>query len=320
MSLSHFVKIPDIRDKLKPLRPKLPRKINVALKVESCSPRYMLVGTAFDYLLRFELQRQAPHAISRPLVGEAAIDMIWESHNGGGSFLNLLKDDQGMVTQLTGPNACMVADRGAMEDLAKEVAGRARNAVEKAKSAITAYLKNKSPTRPEKEDLAAHAVRLAKLEELCRSSRFDPSFEEADQEDVEELLALLAVVPVGELLHDKILLLNPTFGESSRLVGGADADLIAGDTLIDFKTTKAGEVTAEYLDQLLGYFLLARNQSRADPKFPIINRLAIYFCRHGHLWPLNSSAWTEHPQFAEIEQWFFSRAKEEFRHLNSKPN
>ena len=69
--------------------PKLPRKINVPLKVESCSPRYMLIGTAFDYLLRFELQRQAPHAVTDSLVAEAATDMLWESHKGGGSFLNL---------------------------------------------------------------------------------------------------------------------------------------------------------------------------------------------------------------------------------------
>ena len=318
MSLSHFLKIPAVRDKLKPLRPKMPRKINVALQVESRSTRYILVGIAFDYLLRFELQRQAPHAISRPLVAEAAIDAIWKSHNGSGWFIQLSKDDQGVVSELTDPNARMNADQKAMEDLAKEVAGRARNTLEKGKSAIAAYLKNKSPTRPEKEDLAAHAIRFAKLEELCRSHRFDPSFEEANQEDVKELLALLAIAPVEVLLHDKVLLLNPTFGESSRLVSGADADLIAGDTLIDFKTTKAGEVTAEYLDQLLGFFLLARNQRLADPTFPVINRLALYFCRHGHLWTLNASAWTEHPQFAEIEEWFFSRAKEEYPRLNRK--
>jgi hypothetical protein len=34
-------------------------------------------------------------------------------------------------------------------------------------------------------------------------------------------------------------------------VGGADTDLIAGDTLVDFKTTKDGTVTAAILDQSL---------------------------------------------------------------------
>ena len=211
-------------------------------------------------------------------------------------------------------------DHHADEELAKEVAGCARIVVENAKSAIAAYLKYKSPTRAKKVDLAAHAIRLAKLEELPRSMRFDPSFKEADPADVDELLALLAVARVDALLDDTVLFLNPTFGEPSRLVGGTDADLIAGDTLIDFKTTKAGDVKAEYLDQLLSYFLLARNERRTDPTFPAINRLAIYFCRHGHLWMLNASAWTEHPQFAETEEWFFSRAKEEFGRLTRKPS
>src|SRR4051812_21440099 len=34
--------------------------------------------------------------------------------------------------------------------------------------------------------------------------------------------------------------------EASRLMGGADADLIAGDTLLDSKTTTAGEAKVDY--------------------------------------------------------------------------
>jgi hypothetical protein len=312
-----------VRDKLKPLRPKLPRKINAPLKVESRSPRYKLVGTAFDYLLRFELQRRAPHAVATSWVAESAPDKTWWKEDRRGSFINLSKDDQGVISALKDPSAWLRDPRLAkeLEELAQEVAGRARKVIEKAKTAHAAFMKNTSPTRPEQADLAGHAVRLAKLDDTSRSCAYlDPTFEDADQEDVEELLALLAIVPVDMLLHYEFLLLNPTFGEASRLVGGADADLIAGDMLIDLKVTKDGKVKAEYLDQLLGYFLLARNQSRVDPMFPIINRLAIYFCRQGHLWMLNTSAWTEHPQFAEIEEWFFSRAKEKFRHLNRKPN
>ena len=55
---------------------------------------------------------------------------------------------------------------------------------------------------------------------------------------MEDLLSMLEIVPFGSLLHKKTVLLNPTFEESSVLVGGADADLIAGDLLIDFKVTK----------------------------------------------------------------------------------
>jgi hypothetical protein len=226
----------------------------------------MLVGTAFDYLLRFELQRRAPHAVTEPLTAESAPHLMWRP----GYFAYLSMDPRE-----TPPEEA--------EEVAKKEAGRARNVVERAKAAVAAYSKRKEPDRSTQADLAAHAIRLGKLEDYCRSLRFDPSFEEAAPEDVEELLDLLSVVPFDALIHPQGMLLNPTFGEASRLVGGADADLIAGDTLIDFKTTTAGEAKVEYLDQLFGYFLLARDRRRTDPAFPEVKRFAIYTLR-GQNW------------------------------------
>jgi hypothetical protein len=82
--------------------------------------------------------------------------------------------------------------------------------------------------------------------------------------------------------------------------------------LVDFKTTKKGEMQPTDLDQLCGYFLLSRHHSRADAQFPEVKRAALYFCRHGHLWVLDVAAWTNHPQFAETEEWFFKRAGDVF--------
>ena len=64
MSFKSFVSMPDVAAKIKSLRPAISRKIPVQIKVEPRSKRYSLIGTAFDYLLRFELQRRAPHAVS----------------------------------------------------------------------------------------------------------------------------------------------------------------------------------------------------------------------------------------------------------------
>src|SRR5262249_5693389 len=142
-----------------------------------------------------------------------------------------------------------------------------------------------------------HAVRLAKVDELVRAGQLNPSIDNADQEDVEDLLALLAIVPFDALTHPQTMILNPAFW-------GADTDLITGDMLVDFKTTKGNEMQADNLDQLFGYYLFARHRRRVEPTFPIINRLAIYFCRHGHLWTLNTATWTDNQQFAEVEEWF----------------
>jgi len=96
---------------------------------------------------------------------------------------------------------------------------------------------------------------------------------------------------------------------ASAKVGGADGDLITGDALVDFKTTKSDEIKADYLDQLLGYYVLIRQHRRTDPTFPEINRLGLYFCRHGHLWTADAATWTNQPEFPEVERWFIDHAK-----------
>jgi hypothetical protein len=194
----------------------------------------------------------------------------------------------------------------------EEVAKCARAIIEKAKSAAAIYRNTEVPRPSERSKLAAHAIRLAKLDSVYRAGRLDPHFQDAAPEDVEDLLAMVAIVPLDSLLHPDVVLLNPSFSESSELVGGADADLIVGDLLVDVKATKKPDMKGKDLDCLLGYFLLARHRRRADPTFPEIRRVAFYFARHALLWPLVVTVWTEHPDFLKIEEWFFDRAKQVF--------
>ena len=302
MSLKSFIAMPDVRDRIKPLRPQLPRKIDASLKVEPRTKSYMLVGTAFDYLLRFELQRQAPHAREKQWVAEFAPERIWRESDGTTVFM----DPRRTYNDNAGPPP--ESDYKAVYELAQRV----RGIVEEAKIYVATYLKSKRPGRTRREEIAGHAIRLAKLDSVYRTWELDPQFETADSADIQDLVALLAVVPFDALLHKQVMLLNPTFGESSRLVGGADADLITGDMLVDFKTTKKNSMSVADLDQLLGYFLLARNQRRTDSQFPEIKKLGLYFCRHGYLWAIDTDNWTDHPQFLDVEKWFLKRAGEVF--------
>ncbi|MHB1565155.1 MAG: hypothetical protein ACYCXG_00275 [Acidiferrobacter sp.] len=136
-----------------------------------------------------------------------------------------------------------------------------------------------------------------------------PDFEEADQDDVQDLLDLLAITPLADFVHDEILWLNPSFGDASRTVGGADADLIVGDMLVDIKTTKDDAIKPEHLNQLLGYFLLARQHRATNPAFPPINKIGLYYSRYGHLHSFEASAWTDHPAFPETERWFLRKSR-----------
>lgn len=305
MSLTSFINMDDVRAKLRVLHPKVSRRINVPCKVEPRSDRYALIGTAFDYLLRFEIQRRAPHAITGEWVAEHAADLLGKEEGNFATWVSLTEDGNGLVRP--------AQDESEMDDeLSEKVCRYAHNVVENAKSTVAAYVVNELPTRQEQAEMAAHAIRLANLDPFLRELQLNSGFDEVNNDDVEELLDMLAIVPFNMLIGNGPLFLNPTFGASSRLVGGADADLITGNMLVDLKVKKRVEIRAKELDQLLGYFLLARNQERVSSDFPKINKVALYFSRHGFLWSLDTSAWTYNPQFLEIEEWFLKRAEQVF--------
>lgn len=278
MSLTSFLDIKDVNDRLKPLRPKMPRSLTLDLLVEPKTNHRSTVGTAFDYLLRFEIKRRAPNAVERE---------YW------------------------------VAEPGPFPDA--KTLDRAFQITASARIAYAEYLRTERPRRAQLEQLAAHAIRLAKVDVIVRSGYIDPTLEEADPSDIEDLTALLKVVPFDRLLDAKTMILNPTFGRSSMLVGGADADLIAGNVLIDFKTVVNSVIKPKDLDQLLGYWLLGRHERRTNTSFPEVNSAGIYFARHGHLWTVDVSAWTQHPEFVAVEDWFFSRAAERFGGRRAQP-
>lgn len=96
-------------------------------------------------------------------------------------------------------------------------------------------------------------------------------------EEVNDLIALskLGIDTLLELNPVNIDV-NPTF-LYSKLYGGADADLIIDDILIDIKTTIVDQFTKDYIHQLIGYYTLCKLENKN------INKIGIYFARHNHL-------------------------------------
>lgn len=78
--------------------------------------------------------------------------------------------------------------------------------------------------------------------------------------------------------------LNPTF-DGSEDIGGADADFILGDVLIDIKTSIKPAINANYLWQLLGYVLLDYSDCYH------IDSIGLYMSRQGSLfqWSLEEA-------------------------------
>jgi hypothetical protein len=84
------------------------------------------------------------------------------------------------------------------------------------------------------------------------------------------------------VLSQSPAVLNPTFAGSIEL-GGADADLILGNTLIDIKTTKKGKPNRPQYWQIVGYALADYTNEYG------IERVGFYYARYGALvtWTLD---------------------------------
>lgn len=158
------------------------------------------------------------------------------------------------------------------------------------------------------DTLLRSALRLAKIEAIYRSKKIDPDLNQIDDDDIADLKALLALVNVEQFTSSEPILLNPTFDLGSLVVGGADADLIIGDVLIDIKTVKEFSLERRDFNQILGYYVLAKlaGIDNAPPGHEI-KRLGVYFSRYAYLSLFNVSDVIDPQTFPQFLQWFKGR-------------
>ena len=122
-------------------------------------------------------------------------------------------------------------------------------------------------------------LELVALDVAYRAGKVDDIGRKPKKEDVADLRALWKAMEGGDLgTLRPPMSLNPEFGEASDLVGGADADIVAGGDLIDIKTVMSPIFKREHFDQLAGYAIL--NRLAGGPNF---RRIGVYFSRYGLL-------------------------------------
>ena len=102
-----------------------------------------------------------------------------------------------------------------------------------------------------------------------------------DAVDLRRLWGLLESGDLGRV--DGPVALNPEFGSATDMVGGADADIIAGDMLIDIKTTIKDKFNTDHYRQLVGYWALSLLGGVDGLPGHEVKRLGVYFSRHGVL-------------------------------------
>lgn len=294
MSLTSFLREnKDVRDRFR-IEFKKPKFVDdIDLKASPQSNRYSLVGTAFDYLLRFYLERLNENAVVRRWVAELAI-----SH----PLSPILND-----VEIDGESGRILSFRET------ELTSKVQRMIDDARSNYGEYLSDGRVA----DQLIHSCLCLAQLDPIVRAGVIDPHLGIVHKEDVADLHKLIEIVDPGNFVAKEICLLNPTLGEGSSLVGGADADLFIDGRIIDIKTTKNFELPRRSFDQLIGYYTLHHigGIGELDPK-PQVSRLGNYFSRHAYLYEFDVSSVIGDFDFLAFVEWFKQRADNEFASLN----
>lgn len=283
MSLTSFLLNQDVKARFKEEFPRPKFALKKELLAPPVTKHYMLVGTAFDYLMRFYTKRLNPEAITQKWVAEESVErMKWLGHALDSQRVPFEIDDN--------------------------ILGEAQGMLSQAKIAYSDYIKSGETN----DEVIKCTILLAQLDTYYRTKIIGENFGIIDEDDVADLRKLISIINPDSFKAKELCLLNPTFGEASKLVKGADADLVIDDALIDIKTTKQPKFTRAYLNELIGYYVLYELGGIPNaPVEPKIENLGIYYSRYGELYTFPVKEAIPVTKFPSFMKWFKKRAAQE---------
>lgn len=244
VSLTSMLKDPAVRAVFREAFPAEEARLKGALHAPPISSRPNLVGAAFDYLLRFRLEREFAACAARPWVAEEAV--------------------AGLNAGLIGCGAALRAEANARLEGARAAHGR--------------YM----DTGVVDDGLIGASFDLAQIDVFYRTGRtYD--FVDADGADAMDLRGILGVAEAGFPGPERACHLNPDFGDASTLVGGADADIIIDGALIDIKTGRKLSFGQNVYNQLVGYYVLSLMGGINGGDAAELSSVGIYYARYGML-------------------------------------
>ena len=266
MSLTTILKNPIYRKMFMDRFPKPKCDFSNEMLASPQTKNYAIIGTAFDYILRFYIEKTNPNVKTTSWIAEQSLTTL---QLNSGDYIHKYKDGKMTIIE----NNSVIPDHESSE-FYRKIYQECKPKYDQVKKDYETYLNSGIMTR----DLLKGAIFLAQLDSIYRSGRSDV-FAPVTEQDADDLENLLNVAKNVDFFSTPLeCLLNPTLGEASKLVGGADADLIIGDTLIDIKTTKNPK--QPFLDawlQIVGYYILNMiNNNEYN-----IKNIGIYFSRHG---------------------------------------
>lgn len=306
MSLTSFLKIADVKEKFASEFKKPRIKLDWEIKAPPMTTHYSLVGSAFDYLSRFYLERLNPKAITRTWAAEAAYYILAKGLKNPTEIEDPAQQEvwnrsMNMVDQINKVDSNLTYF---------ELVKIATDIIKKSKKVHSNYIESGKMT----DELIKSTILLAQLDPIYRAGYVDKNIGIIDEKDIEDLRNLISIIPTNDFKAKSTCLLNPTFGEASQLVSGADIDLLIDDRLLDIKTTKKCEITRDMFNQIIGYYILGKIGGIGGDylNIPTVNEIGIYFSRFGknHLFKVDEI--TDRDKLQPFIDWFKHRAQIEF--------
>lgn len=250
------------------------------------SRNYALVGTAFDYYLRFTIEKKYKNVVSTKWVSELAIEQL----------SNLVENNSILKKY---------------NHLMKEVN-------EKFLESQQAYRNYLIANNQDINTLLKSCLFLARLDLFFRGA-IDPfdtllMANVIEEDDIKDLLGVIEICDINYFKPKVAIMLNPTFGIASKMIGGADADLIIDRKLIDIKVTKEFRLPRPYLNQLLCYYLLSMIGGVDKAEDLQINELGIYYARHNFLWTIKVDKLAKSEQFDKMKNFLEQKLKNQAKY------
>ena len=243
---------------------------NKPLLIESNTKHAALIGVAFDYLFRFHLERINKVDTQKPWISELSIERL----------LQFTED--------------------------KKTYNKGIEIINNVKSLKEKFIK----TGDCSIDLIKETLRMSYIDPYYRSG-FGAEYIglNADEEDVAEIEKQIKILDLDAFTAKHVCLLNPTFGEASSLVGGADADFLVDDKLIDIKTTKKLTLSLNDFCQIIGYYILHEISGINSNKKISINQVGIYYSRYAYLFLFNIHDIIGKEELNSFVKWFINRVE-----------
>lgn len=245
MSLTSFLRDEEVKKLFSDSFNVPSNKILGDIKAPVLTDKYALIGTAFDYLLRFHLQYHNQDSITKMWVAEKSCQ--------------LMKD--------------RVSD---------DIYSKAKNQLDFAKASYQQFLTSGVLT----DELLESTIMLAHLDIYFRAGENEYlKSVEIESSDIQDLKNLISIVDFNQFEAKSHCILNPSFNGASILVGGADADIVIDNKLIDIKTTKYLSVKRDWFNQVIGYYVLGLmgGIGKQNLDGSAIDKIGFYFSRHGIL-------------------------------------